>query len=62
MLVVWERLRAVMPALRESRKDPTSYHNMETVAQWYIEWMKKRGPEVYEAFAARMGAKPPAGR
>ncbi len=59
LLLVWERLRPVIPALRESRKDPTSYHNIETVAEWFIEWLKKKGPEVYESFVTRMGPKPP---
>jgi hypothetical protein len=58
LLLVWERVRAVIPAVRESNKDPKSFHNIETVAELYIEWLKKRGPGVYEAFAARMSAKP----
>ncbi len=58
LLVVWERVRAVVPAVRQFYKDPKSFHNMETVAEWYIEWLRKRGPEVYESFAARAGTKP----
>ena len=58
LLLVWERVRAVIPAVRESYKDPKVFHNIETVAELYIEWLKKRGPGVYEAFAARMSAKP----
>jgi hypothetical protein len=59
LLVVWERVRAVVPAMRESYKDPKSFHNLETVAEWYIDWLKQRGPGVYEAFAARISAMRP---
>ena len=58
LLVVWERLRDILPALRESLKDPKAYHNLEAVAALYVEWVKQRGPEAYQAFSQRMRARP----
>jgi len=50
----WERLRDVVPAIREDLKDPKYYGNLETVATDYIEYLKQRGPETYKAFSARV--------
>lgn len=58
LLVVWERLRDVLPALRESLKDPKGFHNLEEVGTLYVEWMKQRGPEAYQAFSQRMRTRP----
>ena len=54
LLVVWERLRDLLPAYRESRSDPTSFENIEKVAKSYIEWMNERSPGSYDAFSKRI--------
>ncbi len=54
LLLVWERLREVVPAIREDLKDPKYYGNLEAVATDYIEYLKQRGPDTYKAFSARV--------
>lgn len=53
LLLVWERLREILPALREKNKDPFAYANLEAVATAYIEYLERRGPGTYAAFSAR---------
>ena len=50
MLVVWERIRLVVPELRQAFKSPHMYENLEKVAGQYIQWMESKGPEAYAAF------------
>ena len=54
LLLVWERLRDVVPAIREDFKDPKYYANLEAVATDYIEYLGHRGPDTYKAFSARV--------
>ena len=54
LLLVWERLRDVVPAIREDLKDPKHYANLEAVATDYIEYLGHRGPDTYKAFSARV--------
>ncbi len=54
LLVVWERIRDLLPEFRKTVQDPTSLENLEKVAKAYIDWMNKRAPHSYEAFAARI--------
>jgi hypothetical protein len=54
LLLVWERLRDVVPAIREDFKDPKYYANLEMVATDYIEYLGRRGPDTYKAFSARI--------
>jgi hypothetical protein len=44
LLLVWERLREILPALREKNKDPFAYANLEAVATAYIEHLDRRAP------------------
>jgi hypothetical protein len=53
LLLVWERLRDILPALRERNRDPFAYANLETVAQAYINYLDRRSPGTYAAFSAR---------
>jgi hypothetical protein len=53
LLLVWERLREILPALREKNKDPFAYTNLETVAAAYIAYLDHRAPGTYAAFSAR---------
>jgi hypothetical protein len=54
MLFVWERIRDLVPQLRETSKDPASFRNLEKVALLYIQWMKNNSPDSYSAFSARV--------
>jgi hypothetical protein len=53
LLLVWERLREILPALREKNKDPFAFTNLEAVATGYIEYLDRRAPGTYAAFSAR---------
>ena len=54
LLVVWERLRDLLPAYRESRTDPAAFANLEKVAKSYVEWVNERAPGSYDAFSKRI--------
>jgi hypothetical protein len=54
LLFVWERIRDLVPAMREAYKDPTYLINFEKVATLYIEYLKRQGPDVYETFSKRV--------
>ncbi|MBM3803310.1 MAG: hypothetical protein FJW26_13495 [Acidimicrobiia bacterium] len=54
LLLVWERLRDVLPQLPETNKDPVAYRNLEVVAQSFIAWMKAQSPDSYTAFSNRI--------
>ena len=55
LLFVWERIRSLVPEMREAAKNPYAYENLETVAKAYIKWMDAKAPEAYAAFSARVG-------
>ena len=57
ILFCYERLRAILPAMRERNKDPRYFRNLETVAEDYIAWYEEQAPGAHEAFAARIGAR-----
>ncbi len=54
MLFVWERFKHLLPESRERYKNPGLYHNLEAVANSFVQWMNKNAPAAYEAFAARV--------
>lgn len=54
LLLVFTRVQKLMPLMREAHKDPNVWKNLEAVGQNYIEWMNKRTPGTYDAFAARI--------
>jgi hypothetical protein len=56
LLFCWERLRDVVPQLRQANKNPIEFRNLETIAQAYIHWWNKQAPGAYEAFSARVRA------
>jgi L-rhamnose mutarotase len=57
LLFVWERIRDIVPALREAFKNPKLAKNLETVANAMIEEEKRQGS--YEAFSAMVrGSRP----
>ena len=50
LLFVWERIRDIVPLLRDSYKNPKYLKNLETVAAAMIEDEKRQGS--YETFSA----------
>ena len=53
LLLVWERMRDILPGLREKNTDAFAYTNLETVAQAYISYLDRRSPGTYAAFSSR---------
>ena len=56
LLFVWVRVEAVLPAIRQARKNPLFWEDFEMVAKSMIQWMNARSPEAYATFAARVRA------
>jgi hypothetical protein len=54
ILFVWERLRGLVPALRELYGNPLVYRNLEQVATGFIAWWNAQAPGAYEAFTKRV--------
>jgi hypothetical protein len=54
MLFVWERVRDLVPLLREQYTHPHELRNLETAAKGYIEWWIRQAPGAYEAFSKRV--------
>jgi hypothetical protein len=58
MLYVWERVRDIVPQIRELMKDPTAFRGFETVARSFAAYLNNQAPGVYEAFSARVRGTP----
>jgi hypothetical protein len=54
LLHVWERVRRIVPALREAQKNLLSYRNLEEVAKGFIDFYRKNAPGYYENLVATM--------
>ena len=54
LLVVFERLRVVLPGIREAYKDPSYMANLERVGTDYAAYMQSHHPDAYQAFAKRI--------
>jgi hypothetical protein len=54
LLLVWERLRDVLPALREVNKDPLLYRHLETVGTEFATYFKDKSGDGYDAFIKRI--------
>ena len=54
LLLTWVRVSVFVPEMREARKDPTAWKNLETVGKAYGEWLNKDSPGSYEAFVERI--------
>lgn len=54
ILFVWERMRDLVPKLREAFGNPAVYRNLEQVATAFIQWWKADAPGAYEAFSKRV--------
>ncbi len=60
MLVAWERLRDLVPDVRQTMKNPHAFHSLEVVGNAYAKWMQSHGPEAYPAFLSMVKAAAPA--
>jgi len=54
--LAWEKARHLAPAIREARKNPLVWKNLETLARKYEQWMAARAPEALEATRKRLKA------
>jgi hypothetical protein len=52
-LLVWERIKHIVPELRKTNNSPHHLRNLETVAGMAAEWLNRQGEGVYLSFAAR---------
>lgn len=50
-LFVWEKMRPIVPAMRQANSMPAYLANLESVANAAI---KRMGPEAYQSFSARI--------
>jgi hypothetical protein len=53
-LYIWERLRAVAPAMRAAYKNPHAWGQLEALAKRMEEWQEKRAPGHMAAMRQRM--------
>jgi len=54
LLFTWERVRDVVPAIREVNKHPRELKNLEDAATTYIGWWNSHAPGAYDAFSKRV--------
>jgi hypothetical protein len=54
LLFAFEKIRDLLPNLRQAFQNPFYLKNMETVVGDFIQWMEKRAPGSYAAFQARV--------
>lgn len=54
LLFCWERVRDVVPPLREAIRNPLEFANLEAAAKDYIASWTMRAPGAYEAFSKRI--------
>jgi hypothetical protein len=54
LLFVWERVRDIVPAIRESYKNPRELKNLEDAATAYILWWNAQARGAHDAFSKRV--------
>jgi hypothetical protein len=54
LLFCYERVRDLLPEIREAYKNPNELKNLEAAARGYIEWWNGEVPGAYEAFSKRV--------
>jgi hypothetical protein len=54
MLLVWERVRDVLPSVREAYGNPAELRNVEIAAQGFIASWNTSAPGAYDAFSKRI--------
>jgi hypothetical protein len=52
--LIWAKLQRLAPAMREERKNPLMWNNLQTLAAKYEQWMTKRAPEALESLRRRV--------
>ena len=55
-LLVWLRVRKLLPEMRAAYKDASYWKHLESAGIQYCAYMEKSSPGSLEAFAARVGA------
>jgi hypothetical protein len=54
LLLVWERMREVLPHARQMMKDPLLYQHLEAIGNEFASYFKGRSGEGYDAFVKRV--------
>jgi hypothetical protein len=54
LLLVWERMRDVLPDVRRQYKDPHLWGHLEIVGTEFAEYFKRRSGDGYDAFLLRI--------
>jgi hypothetical protein len=54
MLLVWEKVRKLIPILREQNKNPLQLRSMETVAKGFTEFLNREAPGFLEQWTANL--------
>ena len=54
LLFCWERVRDLLPHVRDAFKNPNELRNLEAAALVYIAWWNGQAPGAYEAFSKRV--------
>jgi len=57
--IVWDKVRNLAPTIREQNKNPTTWMNLEALAEKYEQWMAKRAPEALNALRQRLSGSAP---
>jgi hypothetical protein len=56
LLLVWVRVRDILPAVREAYGNPAELRNLELASLSFIQWWDELAPGAFDAFAKRVGA------
>ena len=54
LLLVWERVRDIVPSVRDTFKHPRELKNLEDAAAAYVSWWNHTAPGAYDAFSQRV--------
>src|SRR5262249_36243924 len=54
LLLVYERIRDILPQVRQAYANPLELKNLETVAHAFITWWNTAAPGAYDAFSKRI--------
>ena len=54
LLFMWERMRTLVPLVRDANRDLQFLANAEIVAGEFIDWWERRSPGAYAAFSKRV--------
>ena len=57
MIVVWEKMKDLVADLRNVRKNPTLFRNLERGAIKYIAWLDRQAPGAYDSIRAMSAPK-----